>query len=93
MLRGDEREAWGYAGYWGVEQRPERAGSEVEWRVAVRPGRRRRVALDSRLAQRERERASVWAKVERPFLFIKRRFAYAKTLYRGLAKSGRRLAL
>ena len=61
--------------------------------MAVRPGRRRRVARDSRLAQRERERASVRAKVERPFLFINRRFAHAKTLHRGLAKRERRLAL
>ena len=93
LLHGDEREAWGDAGYQGAERRPELADSEVEWRVAMRPGRRRQLAPDSPLAQRERERASLRAKVEHPFLFIKRRFGYDKVRYRGLAKNHNRLAL
>ena len=93
LLRGGEREAWGDAGYQGAERRPELADSEVEWRVAMRPGRRRQLAPDSPLAQRERERASLRAKVEHPFLFIKRRFGYDKVRYRGLAKNHQRLAL
>ena len=28
-----------------------------------------------------------------PFLYVKRRFGYAKTRYRGLAKNGERLSL
>ena len=93
LLHGDEREAWGDAGYQGVERRPEHAGSEVEWRVAMRPGRRRTLQPDSALAERERQRASLRAKVEHPFLFIKRRFGYDKVRYRGLAKNHQRLAL
>ena len=93
LLRGGEREAWGDAGYQGVERRPEHAGSEVEWRVAMRPGRRRTLQPDSALAERERQRASLRAKVEHPFLYIKRRFGYDKVRYRGLAKNHQRLAL
>ena len=93
LLRGGEREAWGDAGYQGAERRPELADSEVEWRVAMRPGRRRALPPDSPLARRERQRASLRAKVDHPFLFIKRRFGYDKVRYRGLAKNHQRLAL
>ena len=40
LLHGAEAEAYGDAGYRGVEKRSEQAG-EVEWRVAMRPGLRR----------------------------------------------------
>ncbi len=93
LLRGDECEAWADAGYQGVERRPELAESVVGWRVAMRPGRRCRFSPDHPLAQRERERASLRAKVEHPVLFIKRRFGYDKVRYRGLAKNHNRLAL
>ena len=33
----------------------------------------------------EQRKAAVWAKVEHPFLYVKRRFGYAKVRYRGLA--------
>ncbi len=33
------------------------------------------------------------AKVEHPFLYLKRRFGYAKVRYRGLAKNRQRIAL
>ena len=38
-------------------------------------------------------KASVRAKVEHPFLRLKRLFGYAKVRYRGLAKNAERLAL
>ena len=41
----------------------------------------------------ERAKASVRAKVEPPFLAVKRRFGYDKARYRGLAKNRERLAL
>ena len=41
----------------------------------------------------EKRKASVRAKVEHPFLYVKRRFGYAKVRYRGLAKNAQRLAL
>ena len=55
LLHGEEREAYGDAGYRGVEKRPEQARSEVEWRVALRPGLRR--LLEPRSAEARVERA------------------------------------
>ena len=37
---GDETEAWGDAGYQGVDKRPENRGCDVAWQVAMKPKRR-----------------------------------------------------
>ena len=42
---------------------------------------------------REREKASVRAKVEHPFLYVSGSFGYRKVRYRGLAKNMERIAL
>ncbi len=82
---------WGDAGYQGVHKREENLGLEVEWRVAMRNGRRRKLepgseeALVEKLV--EKGKASVRAKVEHPFLKLKRLFGYGKVRYRGLAKN------
>ena len=66
---------------------------DVEWRVAMRPGRRRHLEPGSYEALAEKRKASVRAKVEHPFLYVKWRFGYAKVRYRGLAKNAHWLAL
>ena len=43
LLHGGESEVWADAGYRGVEKRPETRDLGVEWRVAMRPGRRRQL--------------------------------------------------
>ena len=93
LLHGGETEAWGDAGYRGAEKRPEHAGSGVSWRVAMRPGLRRHLEPGSAEQQSERRKASVRAKAEHPFLYVKRHFGYATVRYRGLAKNHERLAL
>ena len=93
LLHGSETVVWGDAGYQGVGQREENLGLEVEWRVAMRPGRRRKLEPGSEEALAEKEKASVRAKVEHPFLRLKRLFGYGKVRYRGLAKNTERLAL
>ena len=93
LLHGGEKRVWGDAGYQGVAKREENEGLEVEWRVAMRPGRRRQLEPGSEEAVKERRKASIRAKVEHPFLWVKRRFGYAKVRYRGLAKNTQRLAL
>ena len=93
LLYGEEREAYGDAGYRGVEKRPEQARSEVEWRVALRPALRRLLEPRSAEERVERAKASLRAKVEHPVLAVKRRFGYDKVRYRGLAKNRERLAL
>ena len=93
LLHGGEKRVWGDAGYQGVAKRDENRGLDVEWRVAMRPSRRRQLERGSEAAVEERRKASIRAKVEHPFLWMKRRFGYAKVRYRGLAKNTQRLAL
>ena len=93
LLHGGERVVWGDAGYQGVHKREENLGLEVEWRVAMRPGSRRMLEPGSQEALVERAKASVRAKVEHPFLRLKRLFGYGKVRYRGLAKNMERVAL
>ena len=75
LLHGGEDRVWGDAGYHGVGKREEKRDAPVDWRVAPKPGRRRR--LDGAGAQEavERGKVSVRAKVEHPFLYLKRRDA------------------
>ena len=83
----------GGAGYQGVARRPEHRGRAMDWQVALRPGQRRRLAPGSAVAQAEQRKASIRAKVEHPFLYLKRHFGYATVRYRGLAKNRNRLYL
>ena len=84
---------WCDAGYQGVHKRAENLGREVDWQVAMRPGKRRKLEPGSDEAVAEKEKASVRAKVEHPFLKVKRIFDYGQVRYRGLAKNTQRLAL
>ena len=93
LLHGGETQVWCDAGYQGVHKREENLGREVEWQVAMRPGKRRKLDPESAEALAEKHKASVRAKVEHPFLKVKRIFGYAKVRYRGLAKNTERLAL
>ena len=90
LLHGEEKEAFGDAGYQGAEKRPDATG-KARWNVAMRPGKRR--VLDKRkpstalIEQLEQLKASIRAKVEHPFRVIKRQFGFTKVRYRGLAKN------
>ena len=89
LLHGHETVAFGDAGYIGVEQRPERK-RQVEWHVAMKPGKRRalRDTAAGRLRDRiERLKAQVRARGEHAFRVIKRQFGYVKVRYRGLTKN------
>ena len=61
LLHGGETHVWGDAGYRGVDRREENRGKVVEWRVAMRPGVRRRLQPGSPEAAEERRKASVRA--------------------------------
>ena len=93
LLHGAETRVWGDAGYEGVARRPEHRGRRIDWQVARRPGQRRHLAPGSAAAQAERRKASIRAKVEPPFLYVKRHFGYAQVRYRGLAKNRTRLCV
>ena len=82
---------WGDAGYRGIEKRPEHQDRDVDWHIAMRPGKRRQLPEGDYEAQAETLKAQVRAKVEHPFRYIKRVFGYDKVRYRGLEKNGERL--
>ncbi len=93
LLHGGERVAWGDARYQGIHKREENLGLDVELRVAMRPGSRRRLEPGSEDVQEEKAKASVRAKVEHPFMRLKQLFGYGKVRYQGLAKDIERVAL
>ena len=93
LLHGKEQRVWGDAGYIGIEQRKEHRKRKVEWLVAMRPGTRAQLPEASPLFQAERIKASIRAKVEHSFFYIKRVFGYDKVRYRGLEKNTNRLHL
>jgi transposase, IS5 family len=91
LLHGEERRVWGDAGYTGIEKRGEHERRETDWLIARRPGLRRLLEVGSEIAEAERIKASVRAKVEHAFFYIKRMFGYSKVRYRGLEKNTNRL--
>ena len=93
LLHGGEKKVWGDAGYAGVGKREENQGLPVDWRVAMRPGKRKQLDPESAQAKEEKGKSSVRAKVEHPFLYVKRHFGYAKVRYRGLEKNAQRIAV
>ena len=89
LVRDDDEVVYTDAGYQGAQRRPEISGDErlskVEWRIAARKGVLKTMAEPDRAAQSRQ--ASVRAKVEHPFLVVKRDFGFTKTRYRGIAKN------
>ena len=74
-------------------KRGENRERAVDWRTAMRPGKRRLPGKDDPAEAAEKGKASVRAKVEHPFPYVKRHFGYAKVRYRGLAENTQRIAL
>lgn len=91
LLHGEESVAYGDAGYQGVEKREESQDSDVTWRTAKRPGKRKQFDTTTRIGklqeQIEQLKASIRAKVEHPFHVVKNLLGYRKVKYRGLAKN------
>lgn len=89
LVRDDDEMVYADAGYLGVDKRPEIAGDEhlsaVEFRVAPRKGTLAKMAEPEQQVQSRQ--AGVRAKVEHPFLIVKRDFGFTKTRYRGMAKN------
>jgi IS5 family transposase len=90
LLHGDETDAFGDAGYQGVEKREENRELPVTWHVAMRPGKRKalhKTTLGELLERIEHTQASISAKVEHPFHMVKNLFHHRKTRYKSLAKN------
>ena len=94
LLHGEESDAFGDAGYQGAHKRAD-ARPDVNWHVAMRPGKRAALDKTQRLGalieQVEKMKASIRAKVEHPFRVIKHQFGFVKVRYRGLAKNAAQL--
>ena len=91
LLHGDERRVFGDAGYVGVQKRPEHQQRATSWLISQRIGKQRQLKAGSGQQQLEKLKASVRAKVEHVFFYMKRMFGYTKVRYRGLAKNTNRL--
>jgi len=90
LLHGDEEDVFADAGYQGVDKREENIGVPVNWHVAMRPSKRRALAVhgwQQKLEWVEQIKASVRAKVEHPFHVVKNLLKHRKARYRGLAKN------
>jgi IS5 family transposase len=89
LVRVDDEVVYADAGYQGAAKRPEVVGDErlsrIEWRVAARKGVLKTMTEHDRAV--ESRKASVRAKVEHPFLIVKRDFGFIKTRYRGIGKN------
>ena len=89
LVRADDDVVYADAGYQGARKRPDVADdprlSQVEFRIAARRSKLAGMAGPDRAA--ESRKASVRAKVEHPFLIVKRDFGFTKTRYRGMAKN------
>lgn len=90
LLHGHETDAFGDAGYQGMDKRPG-ARKEVRWHVAMKRSVRRALdkdkPMDALIERHEKIKASIRAKVEHPFRVLKQQFGYVKVRYRGLKKN------
>jgi IS5 family transposase len=85
LLHGEERFGVGDAGYQGAEKREENQGRQIQWEIAMRPGKRKALPDTpiGRLQERiEQVKASIRAKVEHPFRIIKNLFGMKKVSWR-----------
>jgi IS5 family transposase len=90
LLHGHEEEAFGDAGYLGVDKRDEMKGKPVKWRVAAKRGKIKAMQegpLKDLVIAVERTKAQIRARVEHPFHVVKNLFRHRKVRYKGLAKN------
>jgi transposase, IS5 family len=89
LMRSDDEVGYADSGYQGVAKRAEITGdpnlSKIQWRVAARKSKLKQMPVHDQ--QLESRKASVRAKVEHPYLIVKRDFKFTKTRYRGIAKN------
>lgn len=95
LVREDDEVVYADAGYRGVDKRPEITEDEqlsrVRWEVAA--GKSALRVMHDHDRQVEARKAAVRARVEHPFLIVKRDFAFAKTRYRGIKKNHNHLSV
>jgi len=89
LLHGEETRVWGDSAYSGQTETLRRCAPRAS-DFTNRKGARNRPLSDAE-KQKNRTKSKVRAKVEHPFLIIKRIFGFRKVRYRGLDKNANRL--
>lgn len=90
LVHGHEQEAFGDAGYAGVDKRAEMKGRSVKWRVAAKRGKIKSMRdgkLTNLVIALARIKAQIRARVEHPFHVVKNLFRHRKVLYKGPFKN------
>lgn len=90
LLHGNERAVFADAGYIGVHKRKEHENRDINWLIAMRPGKRKVLtqSADDRWVETvEKVKAKIRVKVEHPFRVIKQQFGFSKVRYKGLGKN------
>jgi IS5 family transposase len=90
LLRGDETRLYGDSAYRGEKQRERLKQIAPRARDFTNKRAYRSRPLSGADRQTNRRKSSVRAKVEHPFLTLKRLWGFAKVRYRGLAKNANR---
>ncbi|ADG20745.1 IS5 family transposase [Paraburkholderia atlantica] len=88
LLHGHEEEAFGDAGYIGVDNRDEMKDKPVKWHVAAKRGKIKAMQegpLKDLVIALDKTKARIRARVEHPFHIIKNLFRHRKVRYNGLA--------
>ena len=98
LLHGQERKAWGDAGYQGQtaaiqEAAPKAPAHDLQEDEVQELCKRTKFKnyVDELQKKKNRNKSSVRAKVEHPFRILKRIFGFDKVRYRGLVKNHHRL--
>lgn len=89
LLHGDETRVWGDSAYTGQREKIRRV-APAALDFTNKKGFRN-AALTERERQKNRVKSRVRARVEHPFLVIKRLFGFSKVCYRGIEKNATRL--
>ena len=90
LVHGEETRLYGDCAYRGEKQRQRLKELAPNARDFTNKRARRNRPLTDAEKQTNRRKSSVRAKVEHPFLTLKRIWGFAKTRYRGLAKNANR---
>ena len=89
LLHGDETRVWGDQAYRGQREAIRKAAPRAKDFTNRRY--RHKGVVDEAERTKNRTKSQVRAKVEHPFLVLKRVFGFSKVRYRGLAKNANRL--
>jgi len=93
LPRGGEQRGSGDAGRQGTVSRPENEGRQIDWGIAMKRGRRKKLDKDGPEEADESRKDSAQAKIERSFRWLKHCLGCSKVRYRGLYRNRQRMAV